>query len=91
MSALSTLHKWPDLKLILWGDGSMAQLLKPGRHELRPMKGLEGPICGLVPLSGPATMTTQGLQWNLGKLHCTLSLKDWPSKGKSVIRQPAIT
>lgn len=67
MSALSTLHKWPHLHLMLWGDGSMAQLLTPGKHLITPAKGFEGPTCGLVPLSGPATITTQGLKWDLGE------------------------
>ncbi|DBA82699.1 TPA: hypothetical protein ACH3X1_006935 [Trebouxia sp. C0004] len=67
MSALSTLHKWPHLRLVLWGDGSMAQLLAPGKHVIRPAKESEGPTCGLVPLSGPATLSTQGLKWDLGK------------------------
>ena len=67
MSALSTLHKWPHLRLVLWGDGSMAQLLAPGKHVIRPAKEFEGPTCGLVPLSGPARISTQGLKWDLGK------------------------
>ncbi|KAA6425368.1 MAG: thiamine pyrophosphokinase1, partial [Trebouxia sp. A1-2] len=67
MSALSTLHKWPHLHLVLWGDGSMAQLLAPGKHVIRPAKEFEGPTCGLVPLSGPARISTQGLKWDLGK------------------------
>lgn len=67
MSALSTLHKWPHLRLVLWGDGSMAQLLAPGKHVIQPAKEFEGPTCGLVPLSGPATISTQGLKWDLGE------------------------
>lgn len=67
MSALSTLHKWPHLRLVLWGDGSMAQLLAPGKHVIQPAKEFEGPTCGLVPLSGPATISTQGLKWDLDK------------------------
>lgn len=45
----------------------MAQLLTPGKHIIRPAKGFEGPTCGLVPLNGPATITTRGLKWNLGE------------------------
>ena len=66
LSALSTLHKWPHLNLVLWGEGNMAQLLPPGKHTIRPAKGFEGPSCGLVPLKGPATLTSTGLKWNLG-------------------------
>lgn len=68
LSALSTLHKWPHLNLVLWGEGNMAQLLPPGKHTIRPAKGFEGPSCGLVPLKGPATLTSTGLKWNLGML-----------------------
>lgn len=66
LSALSTLHKWSHLHLVLWGEGNMAQLLTPGKHTIRPAKGYEGPSCGLVPLNGPATLTSSGLKWNLG-------------------------
>ena len=66
LSALSTLHKWRHLNLVLWGEGNMAQLLPPGKHTIRPAKGFEGPCCGLVPLNGPATLTSTGLKWNLG-------------------------
>jgi len=45
----------------------MAQLLAPGKHVIRPAKEFEGPTCGLVPLNGPATISTQGLKWDLGK------------------------
>ncbi len=45
----------------------MAQLLAPGKHVIRPAKEFEGPTCGLVPLNGPATVSTQGLKWGLGK------------------------
>lgn len=68
LSSLSTLHKWPHLHLVLWGEGNMAQLLAPGKHIIRPAKGFEGPTCALVPLNGPATLTSCGLKWNLGKL-----------------------
>ncbi len=44
----------------------MAQLLAPGKHVIRPAKEFEGPTCGLVPLNGPATVSTQGLKWDLG-------------------------
>lgn len=67
LSALSTLHKWSHLHIILWGDGSTAQLLGPGSHVIKPAQGFEGPTCGLVPLNGPATLTTKGLKWNMGK------------------------
>ena len=67
LSSLSTLHKWPHLHLVLWGEGNMAQLLTPGKHTIRPAKGVEGPTCGLVPLNGPAHLTSTGLKWNLGK------------------------
>ncbi|KAL3159732.1 hypothetical protein ABBQ38_010138 [Trebouxia sp. C0009 RCD-2024] len=67
LSSLSTLHKWPHLQLVLWGDGNMAQLLTPGKHTIRPAKGFAGPSCALVPLNGPATLTSSGLKWNLDR------------------------
>ncbi|KAG5455742.1 MAG: hypothetical protein BJ554DRAFT_4732 [Olpidium bornovanus] len=38
-----------------------------GRHAIKIDKHLEGPTCGLIPIAGPVTYSTQGLRWNLGK------------------------
>lgn len=32
-----------------------------------PLRSVEGPSCGLAPLSGPATASSSGLKWNLDK------------------------
>ena len=39
--------------------------LQPGTTTLQPDPRAEGPSCGLVPLAGPARVTTAGLKWNL--------------------------
>lgn len=41
------------------------RLLRRGSSVIRPQRQVEGPSCGLVPLTGPATATSTGLKWNL--------------------------
>ena len=45
----------------------MAQLLPMGKHILHSWPQIKEASCGLVPLAGPATVTTTGLQWDLGE------------------------
>ena len=62
LSSLSTLHKNRDMDIVLWGEGNMAQLLPMGKHIIHPWPQIKGASCGLVPLAGPATVTSTGLQ-----------------------------
>jgi thiamine pyrophosphokinase len=50
LAALSTLHAFMELDLMLLGAEGTAKVLSPGRHTIRPWTTLEGPVCGLVPL-----------------------------------------
>lgn len=61
---LSVLHMYRDLPLVLLGDKNMTRLVQKGKAIIRPSK-MEGPKCGLVPLTGDATASSSGLQWNL--------------------------
>ncbi|GAX84214.1 hypothetical protein CEUSTIGMA_g11637.t1 [Chlamydomonas eustigma] len=65
LSNLNALYQFSHLKITLWGEGNLVRLLPKGRSLITPLKGLEGPSCGLVPLSGPAVATSSGLKWNL--------------------------
>jgi len=58
LAALSALHAFMELDLMLLGAEGTAKVLSPGRHTIRPWTTLEGPVCGLVPLgtSGVSSM-----------------------------------
>lgn len=61
---LSVLHMYRELPLILLGDRNLTRLVQKGNAVIRPSR-IEGPKCGLVPLTGEATVTSKGLEWNL--------------------------
>lgn len=65
LSNMSTVHEFPDTNIVLIGRSSLAMLIPPGKTVLIPDLTCEGPTCGLVPLAGPARVTTTGLRWNL--------------------------
>lgn len=48
---------------------SITWLLKPGKHSISiPLRLRDGMNwCSLIPLGGPATVTTTGLYYNMGK------------------------
>ena len=66
LANLQTLHlagellPWP---IYLAASSSLTWLLPPGRHRILPAGA--GAHCGLVPLAGPATVSTTGLAWDL--------------------------
>lgn len=64
MGCLNALYRYHDLKIVLLTEASMTILLNVGQHELDCAEYV-GSICGLIPLSGPVTLTTQGLFWDL--------------------------
>eukprot|EP00238_Polyblepharides_amylifera_P003695 CAMPEP_0196582570 /NCGR_PEP_ID=MMETSP1081-20130531/39566_1 /TAXON_ID=36882 /ORGANISM="Pyramimonas amylifera, Strain CCMP720" /LENGTH=308 /DNA_ID=CAMNT_0041903179 /DNA_START=195 /DNA_END=1121 /DNA_ORIENTATION=- len=64
---LNSLYLFPDLPVVLISDRCLLILLPPGRNTIIPDLSVEGPVCGLVPLAGPAVVSTQGLRWNLDK------------------------
>jgi thiamine pyrophosphokinase len=61
---LSVLHMYRELPLILLGDRNLTRLVQKGNAVIRPSR-IEGPKCGLVPLTGEAIVTSKGLEWNL--------------------------
>ena len=71
LSSLSTLHTHRDLNLVLLGDGNLARLAPAGRCVIRPDRRLEGPTCGLVPLTGPAVASSRWVEsvgWREGSM-----------------------
>lgn len=61
---LSILHTYRDLPLVLLGGRNVTRLVQKGKTVIRP-SSIEGPSCGLVPLTGEAMVTSRGLEWNL--------------------------
>ncbi|GFH13873.1 thiamine pyrophosphokinase, partial [Haematococcus lacustris] len=81
---LAVLHSFPNLNLVLLGEGNMVRLVPPGLTLIMPNKQVEGPHCGLIPIAGPARVTFSGLRWNLdnavmqvGGLVSTSNLLQW--------------
>ncbi len=62
---LASLIRYPQLRVVLMGDGNLAQVVPPGSSTIVPVPGVEGPTCGLVPLFGDVVCSTKGLRWNL--------------------------
>jgi thiamine pyrophosphokinase len=62
---MSAMLEFAETNIVLLGRTSMAVLIPPETTVIRPDLGAEGPSCGLVPLIGPARVTTSGLKWNL--------------------------
>ncbi|XP_055346920.1 thiamin pyrophosphokinase 1-like [Paramacrobiotus metropolitanus] len=54
-----------NLPVFMVSGADMQCVVQPGRCELMVDVGLEGPYCGLIPLSGPTRVTTKGLKWDL--------------------------
>ena len=62
---MSAMHEFADTNVVLLGRTSLAVLVPPGTTTIFPDPRAEGPSCGLIPLAGPARVTTSGLKWNL--------------------------
>ncbi|KAI7862515.1 thiamine pyrophosphokinase 1-like protein [Spinellus fusiger] len=50
---------------VLVSDENITILLDQGTHTIQCSDLEAGPTCGLIPVGAPATITTEGLQWNL--------------------------
>ena len=67
LSNLNALYMYPQLRLVLVGEGNIVRLLNPGTTEIAVDKA-EGQHCGVVPLARPARVTSKGLRWDMGAL-----------------------
>jgi len=65
LSNLNALYQFRHLNITLWGEGNLVRLVRRGSCSIHPLRTVEGPSCGLVPLSGPAIASSTGLKWNL--------------------------
>ena len=50
--------------IVLLTDRNFAILLTPGKHHIKCAK-LQGPFCGVIPLYSAATVTTNGLKYDM--------------------------
>ncbi|KAH8155247.1 uncharacterized protein LAJ45_00256 [Morchella importuna] len=55
----------PTRRLTLVSSENITFLLTPGSHIIYTPRHLLGLTCGILPIGGAATVTTQGLRWNL--------------------------
>ena len=69
IATMHILYKWTHRfsRMVVFNQYSSAFLLLPGHlHEIVPVDGVEGPVCGLLPLGfAVSNIATEGLQWNL--------------------------
>ena len=69
MANLETLTRAPailSLPVYLISSLGISWLLPAGRHQIQSAGVVtETTNCGLIPLDGPAVVTTEGLKWNL--------------------------
>ena len=65
LASLSLLHKYDKMHIVIANDACMTFLLCRGMHRIYVDHSCQGPSCGLIPLAGPAIVTTSGLRWNL--------------------------
>ncbi|KAI9012075.1 thiamine pyrophosphokinase, partial [Phycomyces nitens] len=72
IASINTLYFMKDEKnrdYVLVSDENLTILLDKGIHRIQCTK-YDGPTCGVMPIGAPATITTQGLEWNLDKTLC---------------------
>ena len=88
MYHLGLLHRFPDRDIRLVGDGNVTRLLRPGRHQLQidahrtEMDGI-----GLVPVTGPAVVSTQGLRYNMDRMKLSFGVEGRLSTSNSVHKE----
>lgn len=64
---LFTAQQGPGLgrQIYLFSDQNVTFLLAPGRNTVKTPRSLLGPCCGIIPVGGPSTISTEGFEWNL--------------------------
>lgn len=69
MANISTLYKYPGLKIYLISRESIVFLLDAGKHMIYSCANdVFKSNCGLLPIKAPAVVKTHGFKWDLGKL-----------------------
>ena len=65
-SLINQLYKSSPRRLYLLSARNISFLLPSGRNIIHASKFNFGPTCGIIPMSGPTTITLEGFRWNLG-------------------------
>ncbi|GAV02778.1 hypothetical protein RvY_13302 [Ramazzottius varieornatus] len=86
INTLFSSAQYTNLPVILMSETDMQYVIPGGTAQTMILDtGLEGPYCGLLPLSGPSIVSTSGLQWNL--FNETLSFGGLISTSNSLDRE----
>jgi thiamine pyrophosphokinase len=64
-SLLNQLYKVLPRPIFLISPTNISFLLHPGRNIIHAPRDIYGPCCGIIPISGPATITLDGFRWDL--------------------------
>ncbi|KAI9282758.1 thiamine pyrophosphokinase [Sporodiniella umbellata] len=70
MSSIHVLFLLKDCtkqRIILVSDECLTVLLDQGTHRIHCQLDVEGPTCGVIPINSPATISSRGLKWDMGK------------------------
>ena len=67
MSTINFIYQNPSRQIYLLSNENLAFLLTPGHHDICISASVEGPACGLLPISAPVSCSTTNLKWNLSK------------------------
>lgn len=67
-SLINQLYKALPRPLYLLSPQNISFLLPSGRNRIHASNVYFGPTCGIIPTSGPTTITLEGFQWDLGIL-----------------------
>lgn len=60
-----SVHNPTKGRLYLFGPESLTFLLKPGENKIHLPADRFGPSCGILPIGQPATISTEGLEWDV--------------------------
>ena len=77
MANINTLFTGPkilNMPLYQLCSDSLSWVLEPGHHRIHVDNSLFHRWCGLIPVQGPARVTTKGLKWDLGKNQTKLNI-----------------
>lgn len=89
LSNLNSLYTHQGMPIVLVGDGNLVRLLPEGTSTIMVNEEAEGQHCGIVPLTGPVTVSSSGLRWDMGVLTRTVHLSR-PSARKLALCMQAL-
>jgi thiamine pyrophosphokinase len=70
---LNALYMHSEMPFALLGEGNCVRLLHSGHNRIHVTES-EEKHCGVIPLGGPAVVSSKGLAWDMGAPQATTSL-----------------